>query len=367
MNEQYRSREQAAALAEKIRRVYPGGRVKLMEVCGTHTMAIARYALRDLLPEGLELVSGPGCPVCVTPVSVLDAALELAREPEVAVATFGDMMRVPGSQATLERIKAEGADVRMIYSAFQLLDAAEAEPETRFVFISVGFETTAPGTALCVEQARSRGLRNLFFIPANRLIIPALHALCGSSETDIHGFLCPGHVSVIIGWGAYREIADAYGVPCVVAGFEPVDILLGVYELVRRAARGEAGVCNAYPRAVTEQGNREARRVIDRVFRPVDASWRGIGTIPASGLGFRDEYEDMDALRHFDLRLRDAPEPPGCRCGDVLRGVIAPARCPLFGRRCTPADPVGPCMVSSEGSCAASFRYGDRTEVGGHA
>jgi hydrogenase expression/formation protein HypD len=357
--ERYRNRERVLALAEEIRGRGTSSPLRIMEVCGTHTMAIARFGLRGLLPDTVSLISGPGCPVCVTPVSVVDAAIELAGKDGVCVMTFGDMLRVPGSGASLETLKAEGADVRILYSAYDLLDAAEGEPDKRFVFISVGFETTTPGIALSILEAEKRGLKNLFFLPANRVIIPALHALCASDDAAIDGFLCPGHVSVIIGSDAYAPVADGYGKPCVVTGFEPLDILLGVNEILSQVERGEARVENAYPRAVTREGNREAVRVMEQVFRPVDAEWRGIGTIPASGLSLRPAYEKFDALARFSVEVHDTADPGGCRCGDVLRGIIVPTECGLFGKRCTPGTPVGPCMVSSEGSCAAYYKYGD--------
>ncbi len=358
MNEPYRDRELVKTLERKIRDIYPGGTVRIMEVCGTHTMAIARYGLRGLFPDGLLLISGPGCPVCVTPSSIINAALDLAALSNVAVATFGDMMRVPGSGRSLEQIKAEGADVRVVYSTYELLDMASSEKDREFVFVSVGFETTTPGIALSILEAEKRGIKNLFFIAANRLVIPALEALCLSDDTRIDGFLCPGHVSVIIGWDAYRPIADRFHVPCVVGGFEPVDILTAVFEIVRRVSRGEAGVANTYKRAVSEKGNVRALDVMDRVFEPTDAEWRGIGKIPKSGLRLREEFTHLEALAHFGLRLVESPDPKGCRCSDVLRGVIIPPECALFGKRCTSENPVGPCMVSSEGSCAAYYKYG---------
>ncbi len=357
MNEPYRDRELVKTLEHKIHDVYPGGTVKIMEVCGTHTMAIARYGLRGLLPDGLSLISGPGCPVCVTPSSIINAVLELASRPNVTIATFGDMIRVPGSEKNLEQLKAEGADVRIVYSTYELIDMAASEKEREFIFVSVGFETTTPGIALSILEAENRGIKNLFFIAANRLVIPALEALCLSDDTQIDGFLCPGHVSVIIGWEAYRPIANRFHVPCVVSGFEPVDVLTAVYEIVRRLSKGEAGVANTYKRAVSKKGNARALEVMDRVFEPVDADWRGIGTIPKSGLKLRDKFAHLEALSHFGVPLTESPDPKGCRCGDVLRGVMIPPECGLFGKRCTPENPVGPCMVSSEGSCAAYYKY----------
>jgi len=354
----YRNRERVQELAMRIRKDCLPGRLNIMEVCGTHTMAIARYGLRGLLPGGLRLVSGPGCPVCVTPTTIINASQKLSEIPGVVIATFGDMMRVPGTDKTLEERKAEGADVRVLYSVYDLLAMAEQLPEKDFVFISVGFETTTPGIALAVIETARRGLRNVFYLAANRLVIPALDALCSAEEISIQGFLCPGHVSVIIGSDAYLPIAEKFHVPCVVGGFEPVDILEAIHRIVVQVSGGEALVENAYPRAVSREGNRKAIEVIDRVFEPVDAEWRGIGTIPLSGLKLREKFKRFDALDRFEVELTATPEPRGCRCGDVLKGLLLPPECPLFGKRCTPVTPVGPCMVSSEGSCAAYHKYG---------
>ena len=359
----YRDKELVSELTQGIAGLCPEGNVNIMEVCGTHTMAIARYGLRGLMPDGLRLISGPGCPVCVTPTSIINAAQKLSEVPGAVISTFGDMMRVPGTDKTLEERRAEGADVRVLYSVYDLLRMAEEEPEKSFIFISVGFETTTPGIALSVLETVGRGLKNVFFLAANRLVIPALEALCTSKETSIQGFLCPGHVSVIIGSDAYKPLAHQFHIPCVVGGFEPVDMLKAIYHLVKQVAEGEARVENAYTRVVKPGGNSKALHVIDTVFEPVDAEWRGIGTIPLSGLKLRQEYAHLDALERFDVTLVSIPEPRGCRCGDVLKGLLIPPECPLFGSRCTPASPIGPCMVSSEGSCAAYYKY----EGTGHA
>ncbi|MBN2323852.1 MAG: hydrogenase formation protein HypD [Spirochaetes bacterium] len=344
-------------LSERIYSFYPGGEHKIMEVCGTHTMAIARYGLRGLLPKGLVLLSGPGCPVCVTPASIIDAAIGLAGTKTVSVLTFGDMLSVPGSKSSLEVMRSKGADVRVLYSAYDMLRMADEERNRQFVFISVGFETTTPGTALAVMEVKKRGLENVSFLVANRLVIPAMDALMRLGEVGIEGFLCPGHVSVIIGSDAYRAVSSTHGVPCTVAGFEPVDILLAISDLTEQIKSGRHEVSNCYPRAVRPEGNEAARRTADTVFEECDAEWRGIGTIPLSGLVLRPEYREYDALTRFGIRLLQVEEPPGCRCGDVLKGLILPPECGLFGNRCTPDRPVGPCMVSSEGSCSAYFKY----------
>lgn len=365
---QFRNKNHVKILVKKLHSNYPGGTVKLMEVCGTHTMAIARYGLRGLMPDGLKLISGPGCPVCVTPASIINASIKLSELPGIVIITFGDMMRVQGtrvtgthvpwSEKTLEIRKAEGADVRIIYSVLDMLEMAREEKNKNFVFISIGFETTTPGIAISIIEAKKIGLKNVFFLTANRLIVPAMHALCRAADIQIHGFLCPGHVSVIIGYDAYREIADQYSIPCVVAGFEPVDILLAIDDIIDRISKKSAGVGNAYGRVVTERGNTQAMDIMHQVFKPVQAEWRGIGSIPNSGLDLRDEYTHFDALKKFNIKLVSQPEPKGCRCGDVLKGVIIPPECGLFSKTCTPETPVGPCMVSTEGSCAAYYKYG---------
>ena len=355
----FKDRDYVRRLVEKIHRDYPGGRVNIMEVCGTHTMAIGSYGLRRLMPDGLQLLSGPGCPVCVTPNSIINASIELAQKEGVVITTFGDMMRVPGTEKNLEVCRAEGADVRVLYSPYDMIAMAESERDKEFVFISVGFETTTPGIALTVLEAKKRGLKNVSFICANRLVIPALKVLSQAEDINIDGYLCPGHVSVIIGYGAYQVIVDEYKIPCVVAGFEPVDILMGVYEIVKQVKNGESRVVNTYSRAVTEEGNLEAQKTMEEVFEPVDAEWRGIGIIPKSGLGLRDEYSEYDALKKFNIELKEAPDPPGCKCGEILKGVLLPTECPLFGTKCKPESPVGPGMVSSEGSCAAYYKYGE--------
>jgi hydrogenase expression/formation protein HypD len=355
---EFRNKNYVRSIAEKIKKNYPGGEHKIMEVCGTHTMAIARFGIREMMPEGLRLISGPGCPVCVTPTSILNAAISLSEVENAVIVTFGDMMRVPGTEKTLEVRKAEGADIRVLYSVLDMLSIAGEEKEKNFIFISVGFETTTPGIAMSILETEKMGLANVSFLVANRFVIPAMDALCKSGESRIDGFLCPGHVSVIIGYGSYRSIADQYGIPCVVSGFEPVDILLAVEDIVRRVTEKRGGVGNAYSRVVTEEGNKHAVEIMNRVFQPVEAEWRGIGFIPESGLALREEFEHLDALKRFGVELVSHPDPKGCRCGDVLKGLIIPPECALFATRCKPESAVGPCMVSSEGSCAAYYKYG---------
>jgi len=345
-------REQAERLGDRS--------IRLMEVCGTHTMALFRSGIRALLPANVKLLSGPGCPVCVTPMGMVDAAVEVARQPGVAIATFGDMVRVPGSRSSLERAKAEGADVRIVYSPLDALKLAEAEPGRRVVFFAIGFETTSPTVAATVAYARDRGLANLLFIPAHKLIPPAMVALLEAGDVAIDGFLCPGHVSVTTGSAVFEPIAARYRVPCVVAGFEPEDILEGVAMLLGQMVEERTEVEIQYKRWVSPEGNRKARERIDEVFQTADAAWRGLGTIPGSGLELRPELSGLDALAVLGIDVPPELENPGCSCGDVLRGLIEPPQCPLFADACTPATPIGPCMVSTEGSCAAYYKYGER-------
>jgi hydrogenase expression/formation protein HypD len=326
----------------------------VMEVCGTHTMSIARYGLRELLPDGLRLVSGPGCPVCVTAMADLDHIVALTQLPNVTVATFGDLVRVPASRTSLAAERAAGADVRVVYSPRDALDIASAEPEREVVFVGIGFETTAPTIAASLVEAQARGVRNYTVFSLHKVMPPPLRALLDLGETPITGFILPGHVSVVTGLGCYEFLAREYGVAGVIAGFEPDDVLLALLMLVRQQ---EPAIEIEYRRAVRPEGNIVAQRLLDRVFEPCDADWRGLGVIPSSGLAIREEFAEADARRRFDVDLAPSLEPRGCLCGEVLRGVTDPADCPLFGRRCTPQDPVGACMVSSEGACAARHRY----------
>ena len=327
-----------------------------MEVCGTHTMAVARSGLRDLLPPSVRLVSGPGCPVCVTAMHDLDTVIALCDLPEVTVATFGDLIRVPASRTSLAAARAAGADVRVVYSARDAVDLAAAEPSREVVFVGIGFETTAPTTAASILEARGRGVRNFSVLAVHKTMPPALRALLDLGETPITGFLLPGHVSVITGSACFDFLANDYGVAGVVAGFEPGDILEALLMLARQTA---PAVENQYTRAVQPQGNTVAQELMRRVYEPRDAEWRGLGVIPGSGLGLRAEFADHDAALRFPVSAEESIEPVGCRCGEVLRGLTDPADCALFGRRCTPQEPVGACMVSSEGACAARYRFRD--------
>lgn len=332
------------------------GPVKLMEVCGTHTMEIGRLGLRPLLPESLELVSGPGCPVCVTPGGVIDAAADLAAAQGVSVLSFGDMIRVPGNRRSLDEVSTGGADVRVVASPLQAVRIARDEPQRRFVFVAVGFETTIPAVARAVEQAGQAGLRNLTFLVTHRLVPPALDVLVGDPTLRIAGFILPGHVSAVIGEQAYARLVTA-GVPGVITGFEPLDILAGIHEALSLIDGRRVEIVNRYRRVVKPEGNPRALELIERVFEPIDAPWRGIGVIPRSGLALRRGYRAFDASAVYGIDVTVDAMPGGCSCGDVLKGVIRPDQCPLFGKTCTPLSPVGPCMVSSEGSCAAYHRY----------
>jgi hydrogenase expression/formation protein HypD len=337
-----------------------GRPVRLMEVCGTHTVAVHRHGLRDLFPAGLKLVSGPGCPVCVTPANYVDSALKLSAVAGVTIATFGDMMRVPGSRSTLSEARAAGADVRVVYSPLDALEIARGDSAREVVFLGVGFETTIPSVAGTMIEARRRGLKNFSVLAAFKQIPNTMRALISEPALAIDGFLCPAHVSAIIGSAAYSFIPAEFKRPCVVAGFEPLDILYGVLGLVSQLAERRAEVENQYSRVVKTAGNARARSVVDEVLEPADAVWRGIGTIPASGYRIRDGFSEFDAALRFDVSVPELLENRGCRCGDVLRGSLDPPDCGLFGKACTPERPVGPCMVSSEGSCAAHFRYSRR-------
>lgn len=336
----------------------------LMEVCGTHTNAFFRYGIRGLLPKNVRVISGPGCPVCVTPTATIDLAIRLAAEPGVRVVTFGDMIRVPGSRSSLERERARGARIEIVYSPIDTIALARAEPSTTFVFLGVGFETTAPTVAVTIAKAEEDGVANVRVLSAHKLVPPALHALLSNPALRVDGLILPGHVSVIVGSRAYGFVAERYRVPGTITGFDPADLLRGVLDLLEMRARGEARVTNAYGRAVTAQGNTRALAAMDAIFDPQDAAWRGLGMIPASGLALKDRLAHRDALGLLDPHeieriAAEAHDEDGCLCGDVLCGVTLPPECPLYAGACTPDHPVGPCMVSSEGTCAAYFKHGE--------
>ncbi|MBW1828609.1 MAG: hydrogenase formation protein HypD [Deltaproteobacteria bacterium] len=331
--------------------------VRLMEVCGTHTMSIFRSGIRSLLPDTISLLSGPGCPVCVTAQNEIDTFIELAKIDNMIVTTFGDLMRVPGTFSSLQKEHANGRDIRIVYSSMDALDIAKTNPDKHVVFLGVGFETTAPTIAASIYTAKQMNVCNFFVCSAHKLVPPALIALLETEKTAIDGFILPGHVSVIIGTDAYLFVLEHYQIPCVVAGFEPADILHAISMLVKQIETGNPSLENAYMRAVTPAGNKKAIELMNTVFDTVDATWRGIGIIPASGLKIGKDFSDHDAEHVFDINVPESREPRGCACGDILTGIKIPPECALFKKVCTPEDPVGPCMVSSEGSCAAFYKY----------
>jgi len=354
--DEYRDPELADRLIKAIRQ-RSRTPVRLMEVCGTHTVAIFRAGIKTLLPETITLISGPGCPVCVTAQEDIDRAVALCREPGVTVATFGDLMRVPGSESSLHQEKARGADVRMVYASLDALDLARQLPHRRVVMLGIGFETTVPTIAAAVRQAKQEGLANFLVLSAHKLLPPAMEALLSAAEVRIDGFLCPGHVTTIIGTEPYQDVVKRHGKACVVSGFEPVDILQSIHMLICQLEEGRREVEIQYTRGVHPQGNPRARALMDEVFEPADSAWRGLGKIPGSGLKVRPAYSAHGAENHFALAVPPSREMPGCRCGEVLRGVCTPLECPLFRQRCTPTHPYGACMVSTEGTCAAYFKY----------
>lgn len=331
--------------------------LRLMEVCGTHTMSIFKSGIRELLPETIALLAGPGCPVCVTAQNEIDVFIALSRTDDVIVTTFGDLMRVPGTESALQLERAGGQDIRVIYSTFDALEIAQKNPDKSIVFLGVGFETTAPTVAASILTAKQMHLDNYSVFCAHKLVPPALTALGQAKRINIDGFMLPGHVSVIIGTKAYQPFFEQFQVPCVVAGFEPVDILQAILMLVEQVETGKPQLANAYQRVVTFDGNLKAQNILQDVFETADVNWRGIGTIPQSGLKIRKEFASFDAQVKFNLPLFETEAPKGCACGEILMGLKTPPECPLYKKACTPMEPIGPCMVSSEGTCAAYYRY----------
>jgi len=342
-------RELAARLAPR--------RLKIMEVCGTHTVAAQSAGIRSVLPENVKLISGPGCPVCVTPAGYIDQAAQLAADRGARVVTYGDMVRVPGISTTLEEARRRGGDVSVVYSVTEALQMARREAKRHVVFLGVGFETTAPGTAFAVKAAHDEGLKNFKVLMAHKRIIPAMDALLADPNLAIDGFIAPGHVSVIIGYEAYAPIVSRWGRPCVVTGFTGEQMLLSIVRILTQLVSGHSKVESVYTSRVLPEGNVKAQRFLDEVFVPGPSNWRGMGNIPESGMDLREEYADCDAKGFFKLEEPPDREPPGCRCADVIRGMVDPPECPLFGKRCTPITPVGACMVSREGSCSAFYRF----------
>lgn len=344
----------ASRLAEQVDRP-----LRFMEVCGTHTMNIFRFGLRSLFPAFLEVVSGPGCPVCVTATADIDACIAAAEKKNIMIATFGDLVRVPGSRGSLAESRSRGSKVEIVYSPIDALALARQNPGKLVVFLGIGFETTVPTVAAAIMQAATLKVDNFCVLSLHKVMPPVFSRLL-NGDHRLNGLLCPGHVATISGQKAFEPVAAAYGIPCVISGFEPVDIMQALVELARLVACQEARVVNAYPRAVDKHGNRSAWQLVTTVFEPADAHWRGLGLIEKSGLAIRDSYAVFDARKRLDLAVEIDDSPMlGCRCGDVICGRCRPIDCSHFGSSCTPVNPLGPCMVSSEGSCAAYYRYGE--------
>jgi len=346
-------------IVEKIRNLTDaiGKPIKLMEVCGTHTVAIFRHGIRDIIPKEISLLSGPGCPVCVTPIKDVDVAIAVSKLDGSILSTFGDMMRVPGSKQSLYHAQAEGANIRVVYSPMDALTLAVENKDRNVIFFATGFETTSPSVAGTLFEAERMGVDNFHIYSAHKIVPPALKALLDSDDLRIDGLILPGHVSTIIGSRPYEFIASDYRVPSVITGFDAEDILQGIMMLLEQIASGRANVEIQYTRVVREEGNRKAQSLMNEYFEPCDANWRGIGTIPMSGLKLRDRVNRWDVKHVFEIDVPDSQEPKGCQCGLVLRGVKIPTDCRLFGKACTPEHPVGACMVSTEGSCAAYYKY----------
>lgn len=353
--------ENTLGLVKKISRLAAGKRkLRFMEVCGTHTVAIFRSGIRQLLPENVELVSGPGCPVCVTNDDYIDKAIAYSRRKNFIVATFGDMLKVPGSRSSLAEAQAESAGIRIIYSPLDCIKLAEENPDKRVIFLAVGFETTAPTQAATVLAAQARGLKNLFMLSAQKLVPPALKFLLDDAQVKVDGFLLPGHVAVIIGANAFNFLAEDFKIPSAVGGFEAEEILIALTSILEQIDSGKVEVANDYRAVVKAEGNIAAQKILAQVYEVADADWRGMGTIPASGLKMRDDFAAFDIERVEPVEIERVEKKTACRCGEVLRGLINPTACPLFGKACQPLHAVGPCMVSVEGVCAAWFKYGGR-------
>ena len=362
---EYRDAGIARALVREIRET-ASRRWVLMEVCGGQTHTIVRQGIDELVGDAVEMIHGPGCPVCVTPLEQMDRAHHLASRPHVIFTSFGDMLRVPGSRTDLFQVRARGGDVRMVYSPLDALDLARKHPDREVVFFAVGFETTAPANAMAVYRARELGVENFSVLVSHVTVPPAMTAILDSPDNRVQGFLAAGHVCAVMGWREYEPLAARYRVPVVVTGFEPVDILEGILMAVRQLEDGRHRVENQYVRSVHRDGNPRARELMEKVFQVVDRPWRGVGMIPGSGLGLREEFRAYDAELKFQMAALTPEESPECRAGDILRGKLKPRECPAFGTRCTPERPLGAPMVSSEGACAAYYNYGRFREASAH-
>jgi len=357
--DQFSDTKRTKILAERIKDTAKAIKkeITLMEVCGTHTVAIFKSGIKSFLPDNIKLISGPGCPVCVTPNPYLDRAIALSRLEDVIITTFGDMMKVPGSSSSLEKEKTKGKDIRMVYSTYDSLKIAKENPDKKVIFLGVGFETTAPTIAFALQEAKEKRLENFSVLSALKLIPPAMRFLAQSKDLNVDGFICPGHVSTIIGTKPYEFLANEFNIPSVISGFEPLDLFQSLYILLEQIRNNEAKVFNQYFRAVKKEGNPVALNLIDRVFERKDSRWRGIGIIPQSGLKIKDEYKEFDAPERIKVKVETSKDPLGCLCGLVIQGKKSPLDCSLFGKKCTPQAPIGPCMVSSEGSCQAYFKH----------
>lgn len=357
--DEYRNAKIINKIAQGIKCINPGSAINIMEVCGTHTQSFFRFGVDKLLPSNIRLISGPGCPVCVSSQDYIDTAITLARRKKVIIATFGDMLRIPGSNSTLEKERAKGAQIKIVYSPLDSLRIARDNPLAVVVFLAVGFETTAPTVGLTILAAKKEKLKNLSFLCALKLIPPAMEYLLEDKQLNLSGFLCPGHVSTIIGTKPYEFIPRKYHIPCCIAGFEPLDILEGIHIILKQINENKPSVANEYARIVKRDGNPKAKRIISTVFKMTNSYWRGLGKIPHSGLVIKKEFSQFDAIKVFNLPRTTSYEllTTKCKCGDVLKGLINPSGCPLFSKVCTPSNPIGPCMVSHEGACSAYYKY----------
>jgi hydrogenase expression/formation protein HypD len=368
--DEYRDGDIAAKIVERIRRVQTKPWV-IMEICGGQTHSIVKNGIDHLLPKGIELVHGPGCPVCVTPLEMIDKAHAIARRPEVIFCSFGDMLRVPGSSGDLFSIKSQGGDVRVVYSPIDCLRIAKTNPDKQVVFFAIGFETTAPANAMLAWQARQMGIRNISLLVSHVLVPPAIESILSAPGNRVQGFLGPGHVCTVVGYSEYEPLAEKFRAPIVVCGFEPLDILEGVLMIVEQLEQGRHEVENQYSRVLARGGNRPAQELIAKVFTVSDRKWRGVGTIPSSGLRLRDDFRELDAEQRFNVEAIDTAEPEVCIAGQILQGMKKPHDCPAFGTECTPQHPLGATMVSAEGACAAYYAYGrhlkdtDLVNIGG--
>lgn len=353
--DEYREKELILSVADELKRISKK-EITLMEVCGGHTMAIHRFGLHSLLPPNIHLVSGPGCPVCVSSQHFIDLAMTYSRIPGVIITTYGDLIRVPGSSTSLEKERAAGSDIRIIYSVLESLEIARQNPEKKVIFLGIGFETTAPSTAAAIIKAKQENISNFFVLSAHKVMPPVMKALV-EEGVKIDGFIAPGHVSAITGISIYNELASVYGLGVVVSGFEPVDIMQAILMLATQIEFISPKVEVQYNRVVNREGNKIAQKVLNEVFEFRDDNWRGLGLIPKSGLGIIDDLSSFDAEKQFIVKIPESTEPEECICGQILRGLKTPLDCSLFGKKCTPSDPVGACMVSGEGTCATYFKY----------